>query len=81
MGLNILMNAGPWLAVPPGGYGGIENVVATLVPELRWCLPSIPVSLLSWQRRITPPAVSPLHTCTRSYRPSARLGMRAGPLT
>ncbi|MDQ3714790.1 MAG: glycosyltransferase [Actinomycetota bacterium] len=33
--LNIMMNAGPWLAVPPGGYGGIENVVATLVPELR----------------------------------------------
>ena len=33
--LNILMNAGPWLAVPPHGYGGIENVVATLVPELR----------------------------------------------
>ena len=29
------MNAGPWLAVPPHGYGGIENVVATLVPELR----------------------------------------------
>jgi glycosyltransferase involved in cell wall biosynthesis len=29
------MNAGPWLAVPPPGYGGIENVVATLVPELR----------------------------------------------
>jgi glycosyltransferase involved in cell wall biosynthesis len=35
MSLNILMNAGPWLAVPPNGYGGIENVVATLVPELR----------------------------------------------
>ena len=35
MSLNILMNAGPWLAVPPGGYGGIENVVATLIPELR----------------------------------------------
>ncbi len=35
MTLNILMNAGLWLAVPPGGYGGIENVVATLVPELR----------------------------------------------
>lgn len=35
MGLNILMNSGPWLAVPPGGYGGIENVVATLVSELR----------------------------------------------
>jgi glycosyltransferase involved in cell wall biosynthesis len=29
------MNAGPWLAVPPVGYGGIENVVATLIPELR----------------------------------------------
>lgn len=29
------MNAGPWLPVPPNGYGGIENVVATLVPELR----------------------------------------------
>jgi glycosyltransferase involved in cell wall biosynthesis len=33
--LTILMNSGPWLPVPPGGYGGIENVVATLVPELR----------------------------------------------
>lgn len=31
----VLMNAGPWLPVPPPGYGGIENVVATLVPELR----------------------------------------------
>ncbi len=29
------MNAGPWLPVPPRGYGGIENVVATLVPGLR----------------------------------------------
>ncbi|MEU4426758.1 glycosyltransferase [Actinoplanes sp. NPDC024001] len=29
------MNAGPWLPVPPAGYGGIENIVATLVPELR----------------------------------------------
>ncbi|MFC0532734.1 glycosyltransferase [Phytohabitans kaempferiae] len=29
------MNAGPWLSVPPGGYGGIENIVATLVPPLR----------------------------------------------
>ena len=33
--LRLLVNAGPWLAVPPTGYGGIENVVATLVPELR----------------------------------------------
>ena len=35
MGMTVLVNAGPWLAVPPGGYGGIENVVAALVPELR----------------------------------------------
>ncbi|WGW12146.1 glycosyltransferase [Saxibacter everestensis] len=35
MSLTVLMNAGPWLPVPPQGYGGIENVVATLVPELR----------------------------------------------
>jgi glycosyltransferase involved in cell wall biosynthesis len=31
----VLVNAGPWLTVPPGGYGGIENVIATLVPPLR----------------------------------------------
>ncbi|MDG4797368.1 glycosyltransferase [Micromonospora sp. WMMD1082] len=35
MTLTVLMNAGPWLPVPPPGYGGIENVVATLVPQLR----------------------------------------------
>ncbi|HWM03330.1 MAG TPA: glycosyltransferase [Actinophytocola sp.] len=35
MALTVLMNAGPWLPVPPNGYGGIENVIATLVPELR----------------------------------------------
>lgn len=35
MALTVLMNAGPWLCVPPPGYGGIENVIATLVPELR----------------------------------------------
>jgi glycosyltransferase involved in cell wall biosynthesis len=35
MSLTVLVNAGPWLSVPPPGYGGIENVVATLVPELR----------------------------------------------
>ncbi|HTF54122.1 MAG TPA: glycosyltransferase [Pseudonocardia sp.] len=33
--MRVLINAGPWLPVPPDGYGGIENVVATLVPELR----------------------------------------------
>ncbi|MBA2517446.1 MAG: glycosyltransferase, partial [Solirubrobacterales bacterium] len=31
----MLVNAGPWLSVPPRGYGGIENVLATLIPELR----------------------------------------------
>ncbi|MHA6795473.1 glycosyltransferase [Pseudonocardia bannensis] len=35
MTMTVLVNAGPWLAVPPAGYGGIENVVAALVPELR----------------------------------------------
>ena len=35
MGLTVLVNAGPWLPVPPPSYGGIENVVATLAPELR----------------------------------------------
>jgi glycosyltransferase involved in cell wall biosynthesis len=33
--LRVLINAGPWLRVPPDGYGGIENIVATLIPELR----------------------------------------------
>ena len=33
--LTVFVNAGPWLPVPPPDYGGIENVVATLVPELR----------------------------------------------
>jgi glycosyltransferase involved in cell wall biosynthesis len=31
----VLINAGPWLTVPPAGYGGIENVIATLIPQLR----------------------------------------------
>ncbi|NNG20718.1 glycosyltransferase [Naumannella sp. ID2617S] len=33
--MRVLINAGPWLPVPPEGYGGIENVIATLVPPLR----------------------------------------------
>jgi glycosyltransferase involved in cell wall biosynthesis len=33
--VKILMDAGPWLPVPPHGYGGLENVVATLTTELR----------------------------------------------
>src|SRR5918994_667341 len=35
MSLTVLVNAGPWLPVPPRDYGGIEAVVASLVPELR----------------------------------------------
>src|SRR3954468_4453290 len=35
MALTVLINAGPWLPVPPRHYGGIEAVVASLVPELR----------------------------------------------
>ena len=35
MSLTVLVNAGPWLPVPPPGYGGIETVVAMLVPQLR----------------------------------------------
>ena len=35
MTLTVLINAGPWLPVPPSDYGGIENVLATLIPELR----------------------------------------------
>jgi glycosyltransferase involved in cell wall biosynthesis len=31
----VLINAGPWLPVPPRGYGGIETVIANLIPELR----------------------------------------------
>ena len=31
----VLINAGPWLTVPPAGYGGIENIIATLIPQLR----------------------------------------------
>ncbi|TQN37987.1 glycosyltransferase involved in cell wall biosynthesis [Blastococcus colisei] len=33
--MKVLMDAGPWLPVPPRGYGGLENVVATLTGELR----------------------------------------------
>jgi len=35
MTMTVLVNAGPWLSVPPPGYGGIENVLTALVPELR----------------------------------------------
>ena len=35
MARTVLINAGPWLTVPPQGYGGIESIIATLIPELR----------------------------------------------
>ena len=35
MPLTVLINAGPWLPVPPPGYGGIENVLACLIPARR----------------------------------------------
>jgi glycosyltransferase involved in cell wall biosynthesis len=35
MGRTVLINTGPWLPVPPADYGGIEHVIACLVPELR----------------------------------------------
>lgn len=58
MTLTVLMNAGPWLPVPPNGYGGIENVVATLVPELRRrgvriVLATVATSTLPAEERIT----------------------------
>ncbi len=31
----VLVDAGPWITVPPDGYGGIENVLETLIPALR----------------------------------------------
>jgi glycosyltransferase involved in cell wall biosynthesis len=59
VGLTVLMNAGPWLPVPPTGYGGIETVVATLVPELRRAgvrvvLATVPGSTLEVDGMITP---------------------------
>jgi glycosyltransferase involved in cell wall biosynthesis len=33
--MKVLMDAGPWLPVPPRGYGGLENVVGTLTTALR----------------------------------------------
>jgi glycosyltransferase involved in cell wall biosynthesis len=54
----VLMNAGPWLPVPPDGYGGIENVIATLVPELRHLgirvlLATVGLSTLPAEKRLT----------------------------
>src|SRR6185312_3608306 len=32
--MKVAMLAPPWLPVPPVGYGGTENVLAVLIPEL-----------------------------------------------
>jgi glycosyltransferase involved in cell wall biosynthesis len=35
MSLTVFINAGPWLPVPPSGYGGVENMLVHLIRELR----------------------------------------------
>jgi glycosyltransferase involved in cell wall biosynthesis len=35
MSLTVFINAGPWLPVPPPGYGGVENMLMYLIGELR----------------------------------------------
>jgi glycosyltransferase involved in cell wall biosynthesis len=35
MPLTVFINAGPWLPVPPSGYGGVENMLMYLIRELR----------------------------------------------
>ena len=35
MPLTVFINAGPWLPVPPKGYGGVENMLRYLIGELR----------------------------------------------
>lgn len=58
MNRTVLINAGPWLPVPPGGYGGIENVLAALIPELRRrgvrvVLATVAASTLAVEERIS----------------------------
>lgn len=72
MSLTVLMNAGPWLSVPPPGYGGIENVVATLVPELRKLgvrvvLASVETSALPVDERIWVFPDGQFHALQRPY--------------
>jgi glycosyltransferase involved in cell wall biosynthesis len=72
MSLTVLMNAGPWLSVPPPGYGGIENVVATLVPELRKLgvrvvLASVETSALRVDERIWVFPDGQFHALQRPY--------------
>ncbi|MEU4817048.1 glycosyltransferase [Micromonospora aurantiaca (nom. illeg.)] len=72
MTLTVLMNAGPWLSVPPPGYGGIENVIATLVPELRRLgvrvvLASVESSTLPVDERIAVFPDGQFHALQRPY--------------
>ncbi|GGM40437.1 glycosyl transferase [Micromonospora sonchi] len=72
MGPTVLMNAGPWLPVPPHGYGGIENVVATLVPELRRLgvrvvLASVGTSTLPCEERVSVFAEGQFSALQRPY--------------
>jgi glycosyltransferase involved in cell wall biosynthesis len=72
MALRVLMNAGPWLSVPPEGYGGIETVVATLVPELRTLgvevvLATIATSTLAVDGLVTPLAEPRLAAIAAPY--------------
>ncbi|MCX4472810.1 glycosyltransferase [Micromonospora sp. NBC_01655] len=72
MSLTVLMNAGPWLSVPPPGYGGIENVIATLVPELRMLgvrvvLASVDSSTLPVDEKISVFPDGQFHALQRPY--------------
>lgn len=35
MSLTVFINAGPWLPIPPSGYGGVENMLLYLIRELQ----------------------------------------------
>jgi glycosyltransferase involved in cell wall biosynthesis len=35
MSLTVFINAGPWLSIPPPGYGGVENMLVNLIKKLR----------------------------------------------
>jgi glycosyltransferase involved in cell wall biosynthesis len=35
MSLTVFINAGPWLPIPPSGYGGVENMLMYLIRELQ----------------------------------------------
>lgn len=72
MSLTVLVNAGPWMTVPPPGYGGIEAVVATLVPELRAAgvrvvLATVGTSGLEADEYLTPLAEPQLPWIARPY--------------